>query len=79
MLNILRPAVLRQYYGLNVEEIEIQKYGIQRYTYGSGTGTSTVGIDPNNFVTREMTELLIGSILLPLLSLSYLPSTFVLL
>ena len=56
MLNILRPAVLRQYYGLNVEEKELPKYGIPRYTYGSGTGTSTVGRDPNNFVTREMSE-----------------------
>ena len=56
MLNILRPAVLRQYYGLDVEEVKDEKNGIDRYTYGSGTGTSTVGIDPNNFVTREMTE-----------------------
>jgi len=56
MLNILRPAVLRQYYGLNVKDVVRQKHSVQRYTYGSGSGTSSVGIDPNNFVTREMSE-----------------------
>ena len=56
MLNILRPAVLRQYYGLNVKDTFKSNDGVERYTYGSGTGTSTVGIDPNNFVTREMNE-----------------------
>jgi len=56
MLNILRPAVLRQYYGLNVKDDVTHNDCVERYTYGSGTGTSTVGIDPNNFVTREMTE-----------------------
>ena len=56
MLNILRPAVLRQYYGLNVRDTFKSNDGVERYAYGSGTGTSTVGIDPNNFVTREMNE-----------------------
>ena len=56
MLNILRPAVLRQYYGLNVKDVTKQNHTVERYTYGSGSGTSSVGIDPNNFVTREMTE-----------------------
>ena len=56
MLNILRPVVLRQYYGLNVKDVSTQNNSVERYTYGSGTGTSTVGINPNNFVTREMTE-----------------------
>ena len=27
-----------------------------RYTYGSGLGASSVGMDPHNFVTRTMTE-----------------------
>ena len=48
-LNILRPAVLRQYYGMDIEE-EVDK--VKRYTYGSGSGTSSVGMDPHNFVTR---------------------------
>ena len=48
-LNILRPAVLRQYYGMNIEE-EVDK--VKCYTYGSGSGTSSVGMDPHNFVTR---------------------------
>ena len=48
-LNILRPAVLRQYYGMNITEGVEQ---VKRYTYGSGSGTSSVGMDPLNFVTR---------------------------
>jgi len=56
MLNILRPAVLRQYYGFNVKDVTMQNHTVERYTYGCGSGTSSVGIDPNNFVTREMTE-----------------------
>ena len=48
-LNILRPAVLRQYYGMDIEEgVDM----VKRYTYGSGSGTSSVGMDPHNFVTR---------------------------
>ena len=48
-LNILRPAVLRQYFGTNIEE-EGDK--VKRHTYGSGSGSSSVGMDPLNFVTR---------------------------
>ena len=48
MLNILRPAVLRQYYGLNVKDVTNQNHTVERYTYGSGSGTSSVRIDPNN-------------------------------
>lgn len=48
-LNILRSAVLRQYYGMNIIEGVDQ---VKRYTYGSGSGTSSVGMDPLNFVTR---------------------------
>ena len=49
-LNILRPAVLRQYYGV---EIEKEHGHVKCYTYGSGSGTSSVGMDPRNFVTRS--------------------------
>ena len=55
-LNILRPAVLRQYYGANVDVINESNHFIKRYTYGYGSGTSSVGIDPFNFVTRKMTK-----------------------
>ena len=50
-LNILRPAVLRQYFGKQINTIDGKH---ERYTYGSGTGTSSVGMDPRNFVTRSM-------------------------
>ena len=50
-LNILRPTVLRQYYGMDIEE-EVDK--VKRCTYGSGSGTSSVGMDPHNFVTRPL-------------------------
>ena len=50
-LNILRPAVLRQYFG---KEISRTTKNVERYTYGSGSGTSSVGMDPRNFVTRSL-------------------------
>ena len=52
-LNITRPAVLRQYYGL---ETSICNETVERYTYGSGTGTTSVGMDADNFVTRTMNQ-----------------------
>ena len=52
-LNITRPAVLRQYYGM---ETSICEGKAARYTYGSGTGTISVGMDPDNFVTRSMNK-----------------------
>ena len=54
-LNILRPAVIRQYYGSNVDVIQESSELIRRYTYGYGSDTPSVGIDPYNFVTRKMT------------------------
>ena len=48
-LNILRPAVLRQYFGTDIEEDGDE---VKRYTYGSGLGSSSVGMDPLNYVTR---------------------------
>ena len=50
-LNIHRPAVLRQYFG---KEMETTNDVIERYTYGSGSGTTSVGMDPNNYVTRSL-------------------------
>lgn len=49
-LNILRPAVLRQYFGKEVTNGHGQ---LRRCTYESGTGSSSVGMDPQNFVTRS--------------------------
>ena len=56
-LNILRPAVLRQYYGMNIIEGVDQ---VKRYTYGSGSGTSSVGMNPHNFVTRPWNAWMLG-------------------
>ena len=53
-LNILRPAVLRQYFGKSLLMNTVSKNQIKRYTYGSGSGTSSVGMDKYNFVTRPM-------------------------
>ena len=39
MMNILRPAVLRQYCSLNIEQLPGDSNSIRRYTYGSGTGS----------------------------------------
>ena len=54
-MNILRPAVLRQYFGKNVPSNEPLDNEEKRQTYGSGSGTSSVGMDKYNFVTRRMT------------------------
>jgi len=51
MLNLNRPAVIRQYYG------EVNKINNKRITYGASKslGTISVGTDPHNFITRKMT------------------------
>ena len=61
-LDIVRSEVLRQYFGRNVTEYLGQSSSessgndtiVKIYTYSSGSGTSSVGMDPYNFVTREM-------------------------
>ena len=53
-LNTRRPAVLRQYFANDVDVIcESEKF-VRCYTYGFGSGTSSVGMDPLNFVTQSM-------------------------
>ena len=47
MLNILRPGVIRQYYGM--DSGIIQQDSINRATYGF---KSHVGTDPNKFITK---------------------------
>ena len=46
--NIYRDSVLRQYFGLDVS---LKENMSQRYSYGTGGGISSVGIDPANFIT----------------------------
>ena len=56
LLNINRPAVLRQYFGVNVDDLSNVLPGMEyRYTYGNGTGLSSVGMDTSNFITRPFT------------------------
>jgi len=55
MMNISRPGVLRQYYGLDVGEREGNT--IKRATYGFN---SSVGTDPNKFITKPFDSNLIG-------------------
>ena len=44
-INILRKSYLRQNYGLDYSEVRsINKDGIFRYSYGTGCGLNTVGI-----------------------------------
>ena len=52
-LNIHRPAVLRQYFG---KEVSRTTETAIRYTYGSGSGTSSVSMDPHKFVTRSLSD-----------------------
>ena len=51
-LNINRPAVIRQYFGLTVND------STKRYTYPKVTsvGGVSLGTDPNNFITRPMNK-----------------------
>ena len=51
MLNLKRPAVIRQYYG------KFNSTNNTRSTYGASKslGSISVGTDPNNFITRKMT------------------------
>ena len=51
MSNLTRPAVLRQFFGMTVPTGECAIY-----TYGTGSGSTTVGTHPDYECTREMTE-----------------------
>lgn len=53
-LNTIRPACLRQLFANDVDVIRRSKKFVRRFTYGFGSGTSSVGMDPYNFVTRRM-------------------------
>ena len=53
--NIGRPGALRQYFADDVVVIRQSDTFVCRFTYGFGSGTSSVGMDPTNFMTRKMT------------------------
>ena len=55
VINLLRPAVLRQYFGLNLDISTGRDDLVWRSSYGSGSGTTSVGINPRHWTTREMT------------------------
>ena len=60
MMNILRPGVLRQYYGRNVDGADIGESDgttIKRATYGFN---SSVGTDPDKFITKPFDDNLIS-------------------
>ena len=56
MLNLVRPAVVRQYYGLQIDTTNIRC----TYPLMSSLGKVSVGTDPQNFVTRPMCPLMKG-------------------
>ena len=53
-LNILRLPVLRQYFGKEYPSPSIHCQHSERYTYGSRSGTSSLGMDSHSLVTREI-------------------------
>ena len=50
ILNMFRPAILRQYYGVN-QSILCSDI-VSRCTYGFGSKRNNVCMDPNKFVTK---------------------------
>ena len=57
-LNTIRPVVLRQYYGENLDCIPTENDEVARYTYGYSIGNQTVGTDPSKFVTKTFNKYL---------------------
>ena len=55
VINLLRPAVLRQYFGLDLDIPTGRDDLVWRNSYGSGSGTTSVGINSCHWTTREMT------------------------
>ena len=57
-INVERRAVLRQYFGKEYNNIksDIMEGNVRRATYAVGCGSLSVGTDPHNYVTREMTD-----------------------
>ena len=55
-MNVYQPSVLRQYFSINANDKECREGYINRYSYGTGTGSNTLCIDPTNFKTRPFTN-----------------------
>jgi len=56
-INIHRKSYLRQYYGLDRAECQpINTEGVFRYTYGTGSGSTTVGTPINQLVFRPFSD-----------------------
>lgn len=51
--NMLRPAVLMQYFRTNISSNEALQNIEKWHTYGSDSGTSSVGMDKYSSVTRR--------------------------
>ena len=54
-MNVYQPTVLRQYLGCDVDSKTTINGYTNRFTYGTGTGSTTLGIDATNFKTRPFT------------------------
>lgn len=55
VINLVRPAVLRQYFGLDLDIPTGRDDLVWRSSYGSGSGSTSVGINKRHLATREMT------------------------
>ena len=53
--NVDRTVPLRQYFGLNKGEINKMNETVTRWTYGVGSGSTTVGGDLKTTLTKQMT------------------------
>ena len=55
LLNVYHPAVLRQHFGSKINELSNVWLALEhRYTYSSGTGIFSFGMDQTNFVLRSI-------------------------
>ena len=56
-LNVEYLATVRQHYGCNLLTASIIRHGnkiTNRYVYAISSGTTSIGTDPTQFVTRQM-------------------------
>ena len=55
-MNVYQPTVLRQYYSISANDTKCREGYTNRYSYGTGSGSKTLGIDTTNFKTRPFTN-----------------------
>ena len=53
-LNTIQSVCLQKLFANDVDVIRRSEKCVRRFTYGFSSGTSSVGMDPYNFVTRRM-------------------------